>query len=324
MTPPCRIGVAGFGVRGAELARNVAEAQGCELTAVCDSDDRRLAAIAAERGLPACESVEALLGRHDVDAVIVASPAPQHHAHARDALFAGKHVLVDEPLALRAAHCEDLAGLAAARGLALMTGHSALYSRPVRAVHELVRTGSLGRVLYCHSQRLEPGAGDALWQLAPRDVSLLIHLLGEPPRMVSAQQFTLRGPRTADMALVTMVFHAGVVGQLHLSRVDAGGAQRFTVVGDRKTATYDEADPSAPLRVQETGAGLAVALDTGGPDPQRAQVEHFAECIRDGGRPLTDGRHGRDVVAALEAAERSSVLGGEPHVVRALDAAAAA
>jgi predicted dehydrogenase len=355
VTPPSlRIGVAGFGFWGTKLARNVAEAPACTLTAVCDPDAGRRAAAAGQyAGIATCEAVPELLGRADVDAVILATPAGDHHAQARDALFAGKHVLVEKPLALTAAQCDELDALAAARGLTLMTGHTFLYSAPVRLLRELVTRGELGKVLYCYGQRLNLGAirGDtsAMWDLAPHDVSILLYLLGGPPRMVSAQQFSLIDEPQADIAMLTMVFAGGAVGHLHVSRLDPRKVRQLTVVGDRKMAVYDDTDPETPVRVYDKGvsrpddlamlmsepgfgqhnlelrAGDMVAPKVTGREPLRVEVEHFVQCVQDRARPLTDGRNGRDVVAVLEAAERSSVLGGEPHTLpRGADDARAA
>ena len=338
---PLRVGVAGFGFWGTKLARNVAESPTSTLTAVCDpSDERRAAAAGQYPGADTFATVPELLASGEVDAVLLATPAREHYSQARDALFAGKHVLVEKPLALAPAECDDLDALAGDRGLTLMAGHTFLYSAPVRLLRNLIETGELGEILYCYGQRLNLGAirsdTSAMWDLAPHDVSILLYLLDATPQMVSAHQHGLLDEPQADIAMMHMVFPGGAVGHLHVSRLDPRKVRSLTVVGDRKMAVYDDTDPETPVRVYDKGvsrqegidsllgdpgfgqhnlelrAGDMVAPKVAGREPLRVEIEHFAECIREGKRPLSDGRNGRDVVAVLDAAERSSLQGGLP------------
>jgi predicted dehydrogenase len=341
MPPSLRIGVAGFGFWGTKLARNIAEAPGGELAAVVDADGERRAAAAAQYGSATFPSVDALLTAGDVDAVVLATPAGDHFTQARAALLAGKHVMVEKPLALTTAECDTLRRLAAERRLVLMSGHTFLYSAPVRMLRSLIEGGELGTILYCYSQRLNLGAirsdTSAMWDLAPHDVSIFLHLLGATPTMVSAQQFSLIEDRHEDIAMVTMVFPGGAVGHVHVSRLDPRKVRELTIVGDRKMAVYDDTDPEMPVRIYDKGierhaedpldvlhhadfarhnlelrSGDVLAPKVVGREPLRVEIEDFVTCIREGGTPVSSGRMGRDVVAVLEAAHRSSVLGGEP------------
>ena len=337
MSSPLRIGLAGFGYWGSKLARNVVEAPRCTLAAVCDPAASRRRAAGAQYAVPALyETLDELIGDPQVDAVILATPAAEHHGQARTALFAGKHVLVEKPLALHAAECEELDLIASERALTLMTGHTFLYSAPVRALRSLIGSGELGRILYCYGQRLNLGAlrsdTSAMWDLAPHDVSIVLYLVGHLPLMVSAQQYALLDEPQEDIAFLSMIFPGGVVGHLHSSRLDPRKVRQLTVVGDRKMAVYDDTDPELPLRVYDKGVDVGEELfDAGygahrlqvrsgdmvapripGSEPLRVEIEHFVECAVEGIRPLTDARNGRDVVAVLEAAQRSSVLGGVP------------
>jgi predicted dehydrogenase len=342
---PLNVGVAGFGFWGTKLARNVAEASATRLVAVCDlSAERRAAAAALYPAVATVSSVDELLGLADLDAVVLATPEATHHANAVAALRRGKHVLVEKPLALSVGHCAEMESLAAARGLTLMVGHTFLYSAPVRLLRELVASGELGEVLYCYAQRLNLGAirsdVSAMWDLAPHDLSILLHVLGLAPVMVSAQQFSLIGEPVEDVAMVNMTFPGGAVGHVHVSRLDPRKVRQLVVVGDSKMAVYDDLDPDMPLKVYDKGvisadsgpqalladAGFArhhLELRTGdvvapkvtGREPLREEIEHFAHCIATDEAPLTGAPSGRAVVAVLEAAQASSALGGQPVVV---------
>ncbi|HVS28988.1 MAG TPA: Gfo/Idh/MocA family oxidoreductase, partial [Solirubrobacteraceae bacterium] len=188
------VGLAGAGYWGSKLARNIFEASGCRLTAVCDADPSRLDAT-IER-YPGCRGeleLDRLLAADDIDAVVLATPASLHAAHADAAMRAGKHVLVEKPLALSTADCEGLCALADETSLTLMVGHTFIYSEPVNMLRDYVSQGQLGELLYVYGQRVNLGVIredlNALWNFGPHDVSILLYLLGERPVRVSARQF---------------------------------------------------------------------------------------------------------------------------------------
>jgi predicted dehydrogenase len=176
-----------------------------------------------------------------------------------------------------------------------------------------------------------------MWDLAPHDISIFLHLLGATPTMVSAQQFNLIGDRHEDIAMVTMAFPGGAVGHVHVSRLDPRKVRELTIVGDKKMAVYDDTNAEMPIRIYDKGverheqdmvdalmhadfarhnldvrSGDVIAPKVVGREPLRVEMEDFADCILEGRTPVSSGRVGRDVVAVLEAADRSSVLGGEP------------
>lgn len=340
MTEPVRIGLAGFGYWGTKLARNCVEADDCELVVVCDGDGERRDAARRQYGVATVAGFDELVAVPDLDAVICATPAEQHARHARAALMAGKHVMVEKPLATTTADCDALVALAQERRLQLMSGHTFLYSPAVELLKQLVDSGELGEILYCYSQRLSLGAirddTSAMWDLAPHDISIFLHLFGVLPRMVTAQQFSLLGARREDIAMVTMAFPSGAVGHVHVSRLDPRKVRELTIVGDRKMVVYDDTDPELPVRIYDRGVdrellsssgpldpgfgfhklslrtGDVYAPNVSGSEPLRAEIDDFVGAVRGQRRPLSDGRIGRDVVAVLEAADRSSVIGGEP------------
>lgn len=342
-----RIGLAGLGYWGSKLARNIAEARGGQLAAISERDPDRLAVAAAR--YPAARPVgelSELLAADDIDAVVLATPASAHAEHTRAALEAGKHVLVEKPLALSTADCDSVIALARDCGVTLMVGHTFVYSEPVRCLRQLVRSGDLGRILYVYGQRVNLGVIredlNALWNFGPHDVSILLFLLDELPETVSARQFAVLDRRLEDIAFLVLEFPSGVVGHIQNSWLDPRKVRQFTVVGDRKMAVYDDTDVETPLRIYdkcvmrmpsepppvpaaadlqpdaqgfgefklEVRAGDMLAPKIDAHEPLRVEVEHFIECVARGRPPLTDGSHGRDVVAVLEAADHSSATGG--------------
>jgi predicted dehydrogenase len=344
---PVTVGLLGAGYWGSKLARNIFEVPACRLAAVCDESAEHREAVA--RRYPDVDSLATLgelLERPDIDAVVVATPAVLHAEHVSAALDAGKHVLVEKPLALSSAEAAQLAQQAQALGLTLMVGHTFLYSEPVRVLRRLVEAGELGQVLYVYGQRVNLGVIredlNALWNFGPHDISILIYLLDAMPISVSARQFSLLNRKLQDVAFLVLEFPGGVIGHIQESWLDPRKLRQFTVVGDRKMATYDDTDPESPLRIYDKGVMRLDALAATKPygvfkpeqpegygefklevragdllvprietrEPLRVEIEHFADCIRDRKPPLTDAVHGAQVVAVLEAAERSSAADG--------------
>jgi predicted dehydrogenase len=332
------LGLVGVGYWGEKLARNIYDAGGCRLSAICDADPLRLAAI-GERYRDAIQfrGLDELLACHEVEAVVLATPASQHADHVRAALDAGKHVLVEKPLALAVDDCDDLVERAHATGLTLMVGHTFIYSDPVRYLRDKIHAGDLGRVLYAYAQRLNLGVIredlNALWNFGPHDVSILLYLLGRMPERVSAHQYSLLNRRLEDVVFLVLEFPDNIVAHVHESWIDPRKIRQLTVVGDRRMAVYDDTDVETPLRIYDKGVELPdvgalrssesgfgefkLATRTGdmlapqvpSREPLRVEIEHFADCVATGSSPETDAHHGRDVVAILEAAQLSTQEG---------------
>lgn len=338
------IGLAGVGYWGSKLARVIEDSSGCRLVAMADPDERQLTSAAQRYPLArAVSQLDELLLLEEVDAVVLATPSAYHAANARAALMAGKHVLVEKPLALSSAECEELVATAEARGLTLMVGHTFLYSESVRLLRRLIESGELGQVLYVYGQRLNLGHIradlNALWNFGPHDVSILLFLLGSFPERVSALQYSLLNRGVEDVVFLALEFPDGVVAHIHESWLDPRKVRHLTVVGDRKMAVYDDTDVESPIRIYDKGvvrpplrdvatpppfdvhegfgefklqvrAGDMLAPHVSPHEPLRVEIEHFCKCVATGSRPLTDGVHARDVIAILEAADRSAKMGG--------------
>jgi predicted dehydrogenase len=340
MTDSVGIAVVGTGDWGANLVRNFATVPGARLAALHDSDPVRLART-AERypGARAVPTLEALLGMTDVQAAVVAASAVAHHPLARALLEAGKDVLVEKPMALGVAQAEELVRLARERGRILMVGHLLLYHPAVRYLKDLVERGELGDLLYLYSQRVNLGKvrrdENALWSFAPHDLSVILHLVDAEPVDVVARGSAFLQPGVEDVVFVDLRFPDGKLAHLHVSWLDPHKLRRFTVVGSRKMAVFDDMEAGEKVRVYDKGVdragqvvsyGDALTVRSGDiliprlslQEPLTLECRHFVDCVRDRRQPLTHGASGLRVVRVLAAAQASLARGGQP--VRLADA----
>ena len=328
---PVRVGVIGCGYWGPQLVRNFSEMPEARLAGVADkSADRLLYVRQRYPGVPVFEDYRALL-ESDIDAVIIATPIETHFAIAREALRAGKHVLVEKPLALSVAEAATLIGLARVMGTTLMSGHTFLYNPAVVELRRIVTSGELGRVFYVDAARLSLGLFqrhvNVLWDLAPHDVSILFYMLESMPVAVSARGSSCVRSTVHDVAYLDMRFASGISAHLHVSWLDPSKVRRITVVGDRKMAVYNDVSLAEKIRIYDKGVeppptdnfgefqlsyrnGQITIPYVPWQEPLRTECDHFVECVRTGKTPLTDGYQGLAVVAVLEAANHSLMNGG--------------
>ena len=332
-----RIAQVGLGYWGPNIARNVATVDGAELVTLCDTSRDRLERMG--RQLPTARLTTEyadVLADDSVDAVILATPVETHYSLAAAALEAGKHVLVEKPLATTSAECETVIELAAKRDLRLMVGHVFLYNAAVRKVKEYIDAGDLGEIYYIYSQRLNLGQVrhdvNAMWNFAPHDLSILCYWLGTEPIGVQAHGYSYLQPGIEDVVFMNLDFPDGIGANVHISWLDPLKVRRMTIVGSEKMVVYDDVSADAKVVVYDRGvtkrlrdqteaslgsyrtygefqlllrAGDVLIPKIEFTEPLKVECEHFVDCIRDGSNPLTDGSHGLAVVRALEAAQRS-------------------
>jgi predicted dehydrogenase len=326
-----RVGVIGCGYWGPHLIRNLHDIGEADLLAVSDSRPDRLQYVASRYpGVRLYTDHRQLLAT-DVDAVVVATPIHTHYSLARDALLASKDVLVEKPLATSVSEGAELVQLARERGRVLMAGHTFVYNPAVGELRRLVREGGLGRIYYGDAARLNLGLfqqhANVLWDLAPHDISILMHVLGDQPVAVSARGSAFVCDGVHDVCYLELQFSSGASANVHVSWLDPDKVRRLTLVGDRRMAVFDDVSSTSKLRIYDRGVERP-AVDNYGEfevayrhgeivipyiawrEPLRLECEHFVDCVRSGSRPLSDGEQGLAVVAALEAAERSLHGGG--------------
>jgi predicted dehydrogenase len=326
------VGVVGAGPWGLNLARAFTRARGARLVGVADLDGERLArAGAVHADVVLTASLERLLATPGVDAVAVAVDSRRHHGVARAALRAGRHVLVEKPMALSVADGAELVDLAARGGLTLMAGHVLLHHPALEWARAALAAGDLGRVLYLEATRVGFGtvrpAESAWWSVAPHDVAAALHLFGAEPVAVSATSASYLQPGAADVAFGTMTFADGRLAHVHVSWLAPEKRRTLTVVGTEKMLTLDETDRERPLRLHDrsftpapgdaAGGWIGRAGDTATPalasvEPLLAECEHFVACIASGARPRGDGASALAVLRVLEAGDLSMRAGGAP------------
>ncbi|MBI4508434.1 MAG: Gfo/Idh/MocA family oxidoreductase [Deltaproteobacteria bacterium] len=329
-----RVAVAGAGAWGANHVRAFARAKGAELVMVCDpSDDALRRAQALAPRARAVKQVEEMLASKDVDAVVLATPAITHAALACHALESGKHVLVEKPLALSTKDAERVVATASRAERVLMVGHLMLYHPVVTRLRTLIDGGELGRIYYLYALRVNLGRlrsdENAMWSLAPHDVSMILHLLGEEPDTVSARGGCYLQQGIEDVAFMNMRFPSGILAQVQLSWLDPCKERRLTIVGSQKMVEFDDVHPVEKLRIYDKGFSRPpqfteyaeyLSIRNGDvhiphvsmAEPLELECRHFLDCIEKGTKPLTDGFSALRVVRVLELAQRSLEADGRP------------
>jgi len=323
--PSLRIGVAGLGYWGPNLARNFAALPGCELAWCCDASE---AARAREGprfpGARFTDRLEDLLCDPALDAVALATPVPTHADLAVRVLEAGKHCFVEKPLAQSVADAERVVAAAEAAGRVLMVGHLLEYHPGIGELKELTSSGELGeRIYYIYGNRLNLGKlradENALWSLGAHDVSVVLHLAEEEPVEAVAHGESYVRDGVQDVVFCFLRFPSGLSAHLHLSWLDPHKERRFTVVGSRRMATFDDMAIEGKLTVYDKGfdedansygeyitrTGGSFSPPIPNVEPLRVECQHFVECVRTGARPRSDGASGLRVVRVLEELQRS-------------------
>jgi UDP-2-acetamido-3-amino-2,3-dideoxy-glucuronate N-acetyltransferase len=322
-TNPIRLSILGAGNWGKNHVRVFCELLGNENVIVCDPDASRREVMKAAHPGVSLSSTPVL---SDVDAVVIATPAVTHFDLAREALLAGRHVLVEKPITLKSCEAEELVDIAKRKERILMVDHLLEYHPAIRKLKDLVNQGNLGRLLHLTSERLNLGVirseENALWSLAPHDISVILYLLGEEPVEVAAHGAAYLQPGIEDVCYLTMRFASGSLGHVHVSWLDPIKTRCLSVVGERKMAVYDDMQKEKLVLLdqraeQVEGAfrpvrGDVQAIKIDPQEPLRRMAETFIESVRTGLSPMSDGLDGLRVVRVLEAAQRSIEKGGKP------------
>jgi predicted dehydrogenase len=322
-----RVGLAGLGYWGPNLARNLDDHPSVDLAWICDRDEAALLRAGGRfSDARTTTRFEDLMGDESLDAVAIATPVVTHFELAREALLAGKHVFVEKPLALSSTLGEQLVALAEERGLVLMPGHLLLYHPGVGKLKELVGAGELGRLLYVYGNRQNLGQirrdENALWSLGAHDLSVILHLVEEEPIEAWARGESFLNPGVEDVVFCYLRFPSGVVAHMHLSWLDPHKMRRMTVVGDRKMAVFDDMEPERKVTVYDKGpeqradtwgewqtrSGDISIPKVANDEPLRLECEHFVSLLRGEGNRLAAAHEGLAVVRALEQLQASLEL----------------
>ncbi len=331
----CRVALAGCGYWGSKHVRVLQAADGVDELVLVDSREDRLRNLARSYKISRCYEALGPALEH-VDAVVVATPPSTHVPLALAAIRAGKHVLVEKPLAPTSAGARALVAAASAAGVVLMVGHTFEYNPAVRRLAELVRTKELGDVYYLDSARLNLGLYqndvNVILDLAPHDVSIINYVLGRRPVAVQAWASRHAHRRLEDVAYLHLYYDhclddGGLSANIHVSWLDPCKVRRVTAVGSKKMAVYDDLAADEQIRILDKGVcvppdsndltqppmsyryGDIVVPYVSADEPLAVQDRHFVECIANDARPLSDGEDGLSVIEVLDAAELSRRLG---------------
>jgi predicted dehydrogenase len=327
-----KVGLIGYGYWGPNLLRNLHETNGVEVKRCVDLNFERRAA--ASKRYPSVEvsaDAEEILNDAQINAVVLATPVFTHHALAKRALEAGKHVFVEKPMTRTVKEAEELIALAEGKGLILMVDHTFIYTGAVRRMKQIIEAGDLGELYYFDSVRVNLGPWrhdiDVIWDLAAHDLSILTYLIPDKPQSVSAEGADHIQPGLADVAYLTLHFANNFIAHFHVNWLSPVKVRQSLIGGSRRMLVYDDMELSEKVRVYDRGIqvksqeGIYKALvdyrmgDVWSPkldfrEALSLECEHFVDCVRERTTPCSDGESGLQVVKILEAASRSLANGG--------------
>jgi predicted dehydrogenase len=314
-----RFGVIGWGYWGPKIARNLDSLPQSKVTIVSDMDEYRLASLRSNKlGIQTTRNASDVF-QSDVEGVIIATPVLTHYRLAKEALLAGKHVLVEKPLTASVAEAEELVALAQEKQRILMVGHTFVYSPAVNELRTLVQSGALGKIYCIEAERVNLGLYrndiNVIWDLAPHDISILLYLLDQSPESVRVQANTHLQSRIHDIAHLDLGYAGGITAHIHVSWLHPCKIRRVTVIGDARMVVYDDTNPAEMIKIYNKGADIhadpVVSYRNGEitipyiewVEPLHLECEDFVNSIRTGQQPRAHGEVGLEVVRILEQAQ---------------------
>ena len=339
MSSVLRVALVGYGYWGPNYARVFNELPDAELAAICDADSAKLKRAQSRHSrVLVCSDVREVLGNHSIDAVVVSTPAATHYELAKAFLEGGRHVLLEKPMALKVSECEELAEWAERSGLTLMVGHTFLYNHGIRKMKECIQSPDFGRMYYLHATRTNLGPirqdVNAVWDLAPHDVSIFHYLLDRQPRWASATGSRVLQSGREDLCFITFGYADGIIANIHVSWADPNKVRQVVAVGSGRRVVFDDLNPLERVRIFEKGVAVEAPLpETFGEfklsvrdgdilspkvepgEPLKDQCSDFVASVLSRRRPLSDAASGVHVTRALVAVEASLRENGAPKEV---------
>jgi predicted dehydrogenase len=324
MQSPLNVAVAGLGYWGPNLVRNFAASTKWNVAWIADVNERRLTPMA--RLYPKTHTTtryEDALEDPTVDLVAIATPPALHHKMALQAIAAGKHVLVEKPMAETSAHAREMLDAAKAAGVHIFTDHTFLYAGAVEAMRSKFLDGELGDIYYAESSRVNLGLfqqSNVIWDLAPHDFSILNHVFGEQPEAVACHAMAYIHPPVWDVAFVSLRYGSGRMAQVHLSWLSPVKVRRMMLSASTRMVVWDDVDPSEKLRIYDKGVERNPTSETlpaqmvsyrsgdvripiiDNREPLAKLAEDVYAAILEGAQIRVGGTVGYDVVRCIEAA----------------------
>jgi predicted dehydrogenase len=324
--PVVRMGVIGYGYWGPNIVRNVRSIENAELVAVCDKSAAALRR--AARGYPGVHlttDFAEVLRSPEIDAIAVITPVWTHYELAKAALENGKHVFVEKPFTSAPWQAEELIELADRKGLKIMVDHTFLFSGAVKKIREIVDAGTLGPLYYFDSTRVNLGLFQhdvsVVWDLAPHDLSIMDHIIGERPEAVVATGGSHLNSH-ADMAFVTIYFPRNIVAHINVNCLSPVKVRTTLIGGKDKMLVWNDLEADEKIKVYDKGVqitngesvyDLLVSYRSGDvwapkcdqTEALKVELEYFVDCIMNDRTPINDGAAGLRVVKLLDAADQS-------------------
>src|SRR5215203_3867126 len=324
-----KVGVIGYGYWGPNLVRNFMAAPGSAVARVCDLRNERLSSLGKiYPGLKTCSIATELINDPQIDAVVIATPVSSHFDLALAALKAGKHVLVEKPLAAQSNHARQLVDEAAVRNLVLLVDHTFVYTDAVRKIRELITSGQLGEIYYYDAVRVNLGLFqhdvNVIWDPAIHDLSIMDYVLPAKPIAVSATGISHVPGQPENVAYITLFFASAQIAHVHVNWLTPVKVRHTLIGGSEKMILYDDLEPSEKLKVYDKGINITpgrpedvykmlVSYRSGdmwapkidNTEALQTEALHFIDCIENRKRPETDGAAGLRMVNMIEAAEKS-------------------
>jgi len=329
-----RVGVIGYGYWGPNLVRNFMEAPGSTVVSVCDLRVERLGLV--RKRYPSVKTtnrVDELFGDAAIDAIVIASPVSTHFELAQAALKAGKHVLVEKPLAANSDQGKRLIDEALRRRLILMVDHTFVYTGAVRKIRELIAANTLGDIYYYDAVRVNLGLFqhdvNVIWDLAIHDLSIMDHVLPSRAQAISATGISNIPGQPENVAYITLFFATPQIAHVHVNWLTPVKVRHTLIGGSEKMILYDDLEPSEKVKIYDKGVTvsqngeavyeLLVSYRSGdmwaprldNTEALHCETLHFIECVEQEKQPITDGLAGLRLVQMVEAAERSLRARGE-------------
>jgi predicted dehydrogenase len=321
-----KFGVIGYGYWGPNIVRNLKSLEGCQVVGICDRcPTARKRSQAAHPGVPVYSDSKELIGSSEVDAIAVITPVWTHYELAKAALENGKHVFVEKPFTSSVAQAEELINLAERKNLQIMVDHTFLFTGAVRKIRQLLTEGTLGKLYYYDSTRVNLGLFqhdcNVIWDLAPHDLSIMNYLLEKDAEAISATgQTHLNGHE--DIAFITAYFPDKMIAHINVNWLSPVKVRTTLVGGEKKMLVWNDLEADEKLRVYDKGVdvksqegvyNLLVSYRSGDMwaphveqvEALRLEMNYFADCIRKDEKPFNDGYAGLKVVRMLEAASES-------------------
>ena len=295
---------------------------------ICDQDVNRLKQLKTLYPEVQTETAfDKVIADKQLDAIVIATPVRFHYKMAKAALEAGKHVLIEKPMASSSAECAELNSIAQSKGLTVMIGHTFLYSAPVRKIKEIVKSGDIGQIQYVSSRRLNLGLYqkdiNVAWDLAPHDISIILYIMEQAPLSVNCRGNCHVTPGIEDVTNMALTFPNNQLVTIHNSWLDPRKVREMTIVGTRRMIVYDDVEPLEKIKIYDarvdrpphynTFAEFTYSYHYGDiyvpyvkqEEPLKVECQHFLDCITTGATPISNGEHGLELVKILEASSES-------------------